>query len=209
MKLFRAGFAVLFTIIFSSIVYSQTLGTSTPIPEGTCNAGVATTDILCADALTHALVINNNNAGAQNIPQNFYVPTTYTNATTTFSNITGLVWPVVNGRNYHAICKITWQGSATTAGPKYQFVGPTGFTAIAASMLSVTSAAVFQTKSVTTYSSALANTTTVDATTNFTDILDFTLLNAGTTASGVVNLMAAANGVGTLTIQPGSACIVQ
>lgn len=208
MKFLRAVVATALFLIPINL-YGQTLGTSTPIPEGTCNAGVATTDILCADALTHALVINNNNGGALNIPQTFYVTAQYTNATTSFTNLTGLVWPVVSGRSYHASCRITWQASQSTAAPKYQFVGPTGFTSMLASMWSVTSAAVFQTKVVTTYSSALANTTNVDALSNFTDIIDFMLINSGTPAAGVVNVQAAANGTGTLTVQAGSNCVVQ
>lgn len=43
--------------------------------------------------------------------------------------------------------------------------------------------------------------------TNFTDTLDIQV-NNGTT-QGTVQLQAAANGAGTLTIQPGASCIVQ
>lgn len=136
-----------------------------------------------------------------------YVTTTYTNATTTFSNVTGLSFPVAASTNYHAVCRITWQGSATTTGPKYQWTGPASPTAVAASINSIVTASTFTTASAVAFSSAMANAGTITATTNFTDIVDLGLIN-GTTA-GTLQLQAAANGVGTLTIQPGSWCSVQ
>jgi hypothetical protein len=54
------------------------------------------------------------------------------------------------------------------------------------------------------FSSSMADTGTVTATTNFNAVITLGLVN-GTTGGAVV-LQAAANGAGTLTIQPGSSC---
>lgn len=131
----------------------------------------------------------------------------YTNATTTFSNVTGLALPIAASQNYHVTCRITWQGTAATTGPKYQFTGPASPTAVAAGMLSVVTATTFITASATAFSSAMANSGTVTTATNFTDVVDVSVINGAN--AGTVQLQAAANGAGTLTIQPGSYCMEQ
>lgn len=135
-----------------------------------------------------------------------YSTGSYTNATTTFSNVTGLSFPVSASDNYHITCRITWQGSANTAGPKYQFTGPAAPTAVAAGMNSVVTATTVIAASAVAFSSAMANTGTVTATTNFTDTVDAGVINGAN--AGTVQLQAAANGAGTLTIQNGSYCVV-
>lgn len=137
----------------------------------------------------------------------FLTGSAYTNATTTFSNVTGLAFPVAASTNYHAICRITWQGSAGTTGPKYQFTGPASPTAVAVGMNSIVTATTVITASATAFSSAVANSGTVTTATNFTDTVDVSVLNG--VNAGTVQLQAAANGAGTLTIQPGSYCTVQ
>jgi hypothetical protein len=202
--------SILFVILIPLYLSAQTLGTSTQIPEGTCVASVAGTDTLCANASDHTLTVSNN-AGAQiGIPQTFYTTTTYTNATTSFTNVPGLAFPTSVSRNYHAICHITWQGSTPTAGPKYQFVGPTAFTAMTVSLMSPTNITTFVTQTATSYSTALANTPAIYSLVNWTDIIEFSVLNSAQPSSaGIVQLMAAANGAGTLTIQSASTCTVQ
>lgn len=128
----------------------------------------------------------------------------YTNATTTFSNVTGLALPIAASQNYHLICRITWQGSAGTTGPKYQFTGPASPTAVVASMWSNVTVSTYLTSVVTAFSTPLANSGTVTTATNFTDLLDVEVVNG--VNAGTVQLQAAANGAGTLTIQPGSVC---
>jgi hypothetical protein len=142
-----------------------------------------------------------------NAPLTVYVASAYTNATTTFSNVTGLSFYAQPHRNYQATCAITWQGSASTTGPKYEFTGPSSPTAVAVGMRSaVTSTSVLQASAV-AFSSGVANSGTITATTNFTDTVTLGVVNGAN--GGVIQLLGAANGTGTLTIQPGSYCVVQ
>ena len=142
--------------------------------------------------------------GLAQFPQ---VTSAYTNATTTFSSVLPLYFFANAGGNYRFVCRITWQGSATTSGPKYQFTGPASPTSVAVGMNSVVTATTTIAASATAFSTAVANTGTITATTNFTDVVDVGLVNGST--AGLVQLQAAANGSGTLTIQPGSYCILQ
>lgn len=150
----------------------------------------------------------------QNAPLTVAVTSAYTNATTTFSNVVGATantgslsfWAQPN-RTYHAYCAITWQGSATTTGPKYQFTGPASPTAVALGVFSNITSATYFSASATAFSSAIANTGTVTATTNFTDRVDLLVVNGAN--AGTVQLQMAANGAGTLTVQPGSYCTIQ
>ncbi len=135
-----------------------------------------------------------------------YSTGSYTNATTTFSNVTGLSIPVGASDNYEITCRIVWQASANTAGPKYQFTGPSAPTAVAAGMNSVVTATTVIAASATAFSSVMANTGTVTTTTNFADTVSVGVING--TNAGTVQLQAAANGAGTLTIQNGSYCTV-
>lgn len=128
----------------------------------------------------------------------------YTNATTTFSNVTGLAFPIAANQNYHVVCKITWQGSAGTTGPKYQFTGPAAPTAVNVSMWSNVTTSTYLTSVVTALSTPVANSGTITTATNFTDTLDIVDING--VNGGTLQLQAAANGAGTLTIQPGSTC---
>ncbi len=150
-----------------------------------------------------SLVVTLNGTGLVVAP---YVTTAYTNATTTFSNVSSLSFPVAASQSLHAMCRVTWQGSAGTTGPKYQFTGPASPTSVAIGMNSIVTATTVIAASATALSTAVANTGTVTTATNFTDTVDIGLIN-GTTA-GTVQLQAAANGAGTLTIQPGSYCTV-
>lgn len=160
-----------------------------------------------AGAAANVGLFANTPASLQTTPLNVYSTGSYTNATTTFSNVTGLSFSVAASTNYRAICRITWQGSAATSGPKYQFTGPAAPTAVAIGMNSVVTATTVIEASATAFSSAVANTGTITTATNFTDTVDLGLVN-GTTA-GTVQLQAAANGAGTLTIANGSYCAVQ
>jgi hypothetical protein len=133
----------------------------------------------------------------------------YTNATTTFSNVTGssgqtFAFNVNASETLNVTCHIFWQGSAGTTGPKFQWTGPAAPTAVAAFMHSPVTTSTYLDASATAFSSSMPNTGTVTAATNFDAVLTLGVVN-GTTA-GAVTLQAAANGVGTLTIQPGSYC---
>jgi hypothetical protein len=131
----------------------------------------------------------------------------YTNATTGFTSITPFAFPIAASQTQHLMCTITWQGSAGTTGPKYQWTGPGSPTAVLFSTWSnVTVSTYLTAATVVAFSTPFANTGTVTAATNFTDTIHLIVVN-GTTA-GTLQLQAAANGVGTLTIQPGSSCVV-
>lgn len=147
--------------------------------------------------------------GPQSVPFSQYVVgAAYTNATTTFSNVTGLTNMPVQAKTSAKIhCDIYWQSSTTTAGPKYQFTGPASPTSVISQATSMDTTATFLQSVVTAFSTPMANTTAVTATTNFHDTVDLSLING--VNAGVVTLQAAANGAGTLTIQPGSVCTQQ
>lgn len=145
--------------------------------------------------------------GFSNPPYSSYLATTYTNATTTFSNVTGLALPIAASQSYHLTCRITWQGSAGTTGPKYQFTGPGSPTAVVVGMNSVVTATTVIEASAVAFSSAVANSGTITTATNFTDTIDLGVVNGAN--AGTVQLQAAANGAGTLTIQPASYCFAQ
>lgn len=177
--------------------------TSIPVP-GPIGATTPNTGAFTTLSVT---TINDGQFAGQNAPKSAYVTSAYTNATTTFSNVTALSFAVGATTNYHATCRITWQGSAGTTGPKYQFTGPAAPTAVAVGMNSVVTATTVIAASAVAFSSAVANTGTVTAATNFTDTIDIGVVNGAN--AGTVQLQAAANGVGTLTIQPGSYCSIQ
>lgn len=138
--------------------------------------------------------------------------TAYTNATTTFSSVVGgagqtLQFSVEANTNYVGYCYILWQGSAATTGPKFQFTGPASPTAVSISMDSAVTATSLIYASATAFSSAVANSGTVTTATNLPAHIQFSVLNGAN--AGTVVLQAAANGAGTLTIQPGSYCAMQ
>src|SRR5439155_25314640 len=45
-----------------------------------------------------------------------------------------MAWPVAANTDYTLTCKVYFQGSATTAGPKFQVTGPASPTAVALSV---------------------------------------------------------------------------
>lgn len=136
--------------------------------------------------------------------------TAYTNATTTFSNVVGGSGPTMQfnvgkNANYSFTCNIVWSASVATAGPKFQFTGPSSPTAVQYYVFQAVTATTEGTAAATAFSTSLnASGTTVVATTNEPAIVDLGLLNGAN--GGTVTLQAAAQGAGTLTIQPGSYC---
>lgn len=137
-------------------------------------------------------------------PQTAYTTTSYTNATTSFTSVPNLAFPVDAGKNYAITCRILWQGSAATTGPKYQFTGPTSPTAVVANALSAVTATTVTQASATAFATSMANAGTVTTATNFMDEVRIFVLNGANV--GTVQLQAAANGAGTLTIATGSSC---
>lgn len=136
-----------------------------------------------------------------------YTAADYTNATTTFSNVTGISFAVDASKNYIGRCYILWSGSAGTTGPKFQLTGPATPTAVIGSLESAVTATTSIFASVTAFSSAMANTGTVTAATNLPAFITFSVMNG--TNAGTIQLQAAANGTGTLTIRKGSNCALE
>lgn len=133
----------------------------------------------------------------------------YTNATTGFTTVVGgsgetLQSTVAANARFSATCQIMWQGSAATAGPQFQWTGPAAPTAVAASLTSPVTSTTFVQAPATAFSSAMADAGAVSPTTNFVAIVTLGLINGAN--AGTVTLQAAASGIGTLTIQPGSYC---
>jgi hypothetical protein len=180
------------------------------LTEGACPAGTGSSDLVCADSADHLLHFNPNNAGNQQVPITSSFSSNYTNATTTFSTITNMSWTVAASRTYTLDCKLVYQVSATTAGPKFQLTGPASPTAVVLNAEGGTGAAAYadgSTSTQTTFSNALTTFGTSGATgTNF--VVNVSALIVNGVNAGTVALQAAANGAGTLTIIP-SFCRLQ
>jgi len=195
-------------LTLSNTTNQLVLGTTNTVTISSTAPGASRTITLPdPGAASQLITYSSAPASLQAPPLVVYSTGSYTNATTTFSNVTGLSFAVAASTNYHGICRITWQGSAGTTGPKYQFTGPAAPTAVAVGMNSVVTATTVIEAAAVAFSSAVANTGTITTATNFTDTVDVGVVNG--TNAGTVQLQAAANGAGTLTIQNGSYCTVQ
>jgi hypothetical protein len=137
----------------------------------------------------------------------------YTNATTSFTSVVGgsgqtLSFSVEASTNYYMTCSILWSASAATAGPKFQITGPSSPTAVQYSVLQAVTATTDGTAGAVAFSTSLnASGTTVVASTNEPASINMGLVNGST--AGTVTVQAAAQGTGTVTIQPGSYCTLQ
>lgn len=150
-------------------------------------------------------------ASLQNTPITLYATAGYTNATTTFSNVTGLGFAVAASQNYHATCYMTWSpGGATTVGPKYIWTGPASPTAItAAGILAKTvTAASYLSVAASSFATTLDDAVAVTASITQTDVLSIGVING--VNAGTVQLQAALHSAsGTYTLANGSHCVVQ
>lgn len=146
--------------------------------------------------------------GQQNFPANLFVSTSYTNATTTFSNVAGLSFPVAANHSYTMSCQVVFQGSATTAGPKFEVTGPSSPTTVLFAVDGGTGAAAYADAAAAAFSSSISAFGTLGASaTNYVAHLNLSVINGSN--AGTVQVQAAANGTGTLTIAAGSYCIEQ
>lgn len=189
----------------------QTMGTAA-LPWSSLFFGSAATNNvkLTAGTLAAGLTINVPDYGVatQQFPGTvFLTGSAYTNATTGLTNVTGLLFPVAANTNYTATCKLTWQGSAGTTGPKWTFTGPAAPTAVNIGAVSAVTATTFTQGVSTAFGTSVNNAGTITTATNFTDTVTLQLINGAN--AGTVQLQAAANGAGTLTVQPGSWCLAQ
>lgn len=181
-------------------------GTELPAPQAgvfggvkssTAGAGQYVNGIDTTGAVTY---------GTSGLSNPVVLSATYTNATTTFSDVTGMSWPILANTNYALTCQFMWQGSAGTAGPKFQLTGPASPTN---TMLTLTSAVtatttIYAANGGAAFSTPIANTGTVTSTTNFPAMLNAGIING--VNAGTLKVQSASNGVGTLTHQAGSFC---
>lgn len=139
--------------------------------------------------------------------------TAYTNATTGFTSVVGssgqtLSFSVEASTAYVMDCTLIYQSSVSTAGPKFQMTGPASPTSVAIAVSGATNTTAIGDGVVVAFSTPITSLGTAGATaTNFPVTVTMGL-NNGTNA-GTVTVQAAANGTGTLTIQPGSYCTLQ
>ena len=147
--------------------------------------------------------------GQQHYPNNLFITTAYTNATTTFSNVPGISFPAAANHSYTLSCQLVFQGSAATAGPKFQVTGPSSPTSVSLAVDGGTAAAAYADAAATAFASPVTalGSGTLAIATNLVAHVNLGVINGAN--AGTVTLQAAANGVGTLTIQPGSFCIQQ
>lgn len=150
-------------------------------------------------------------ASIQATPQTLYASAGYTNATTTFSNITGLSFAVAASTNYHATCYLTWSpGGATTVGPKYIWTGPASPTAVTATgiLAKTVTTASYLSVAVASFATTLDDAVAVTASITQTDVVSIGVING--VNSGTVQLQAALHSAsGTYTLANGSYCSVQ
>lgn len=150
-------------------------------------------------------------ATVQAPPLTVYASAGYTNATTTFSNVTGLVFSVAANTSYHAVCYLTWNpGGATTVGPKYIWTGPASPTAVtAAGILAKTvTTASYLSVAAASFATTLDDAVAVTASITQTDVLSIGVVNGAN--AGTVQLQAALHSAsGTYTLSQGSYCTVQ
>ena len=204
--------------LFPSVAGGTDLG-SISLPFGNLWIGTAATNNFkvqpSATGGPRAIVIPDFGAFGlltQQFPATVVLHTAYTNATTTFSTLGDgsrtVSFPVAASVDYTLSCKILYQGSATTAGPKVQLTGPASPTAVNLMVEGGTNATAYADAGAAAFSSAVTAFGTLGAaTTNFVLHIEGGIAN-GTTA-GTVALQLAANGSGTLTVQPGSYCRIQ
>lgn len=131
---------------------------------------------------------------------------TYTNATTTASNITGLSFAVAASTNYTMTCDLFYQGSATTAGLDATITGPSTPTSVFYSYQASDTLTGIQDSVASAFGAKLVDGT-ITATTNFSSRVAMGLRNG--TNSGTVQVQGSATGAGTVTVQAGSFCRLQ
>lgn len=156
-------------------------------------ATVGTNSGLCR--ATGANVWQANGPGAPAV----FSSTSYTNATTTASNITGLAIPVVANTSYAIECNFWYQASVATAGLDITVTGPAApaqvsifyqeYSATTPTFAALGSAA---------FGSKMVGAASVTATTTLPAHLLITLLNGAN--AGTVQVQGSATGVGTVTL---------
>jgi hypothetical protein len=133
-----------------------------------------------------------------------WVSSTYTNATTSPTNISGLSHAINAFQSLTATCAIQWQASANTAGPDYQITGPSGPTAVSLTVNGSVTASTSNRAAANALATPVTNAGTVSTGTDMPDLITIGVINGAT--AGTIQLKANADGTGTLTIEAGSHC---
>lgn len=143
------------------------------------------------------------------MPQTAFLASDYTNATTTMSNVTGLTFTPEASTSYHMHCNLIWSTGTATGGPKYTITGPAASTHLVYQMVSaITAITTASAATDTSFGTALNPVGTVVTTgSDEFSTLDMDLINGANTTA--IQVQAAAQGAGTLTIKAGSACQLQ
>jgi hypothetical protein len=210
-----SAMAQVFTALTLTNTTNQlTLGASahTTVISATAPAAASQTVTLPDPGAAANLVMAANvPASLQTAPQTVYAAAGYTNATTTFSNITGLSFAVAANTSYHAVCYLTWNpGGATTVGPKYIWTGPASPTAVTAGGILSKTVTTNSNLSVAaaSFATTLDDAVAVTASITQTDTLTLGLVNGAN--AGTVQLQAALHSAsGTYTLSQGSYCSIQ
>lgn len=136
----------------------------------------------------------------------------YTNATNSFTNVTGLSFAVAANKNYSGVCYLTWQNTGATGDVQWKFTGPAAATSWRQAIVHNTSNAatgVFAHANVTTIGTAYdPNATLAAMATDYTDIIAFDLQNGAN--AGTIQLQAADHtNTQTIQVEVGSFCTYQ
>lgn len=131
----------------------------------------------------------------------------YTNATTTASNVTGLSFSVEASTNYAMTCHLYFSASATTAGINAEITGPSSPTTVSYVLHQPLTSTTYTDSPSSAFSTKIGVTTSTTASTVFDATLTMGLQNGSN--AGTVQVQLAAAGTGTLTLENGSFCQMQ
>ena len=134
-----------------------------------------------------------------------YYSTTYSNATTTPSNIGGLAIPVAASTSYGIECSLFYQGSATTAGLDVTVTGPTSPTFVLSEYLEYSPSTV-NISNANAFSTKMTGAATLGGTSYYVAKFSIGLANGST--AGTVQIQGSATGTGTVTVYQNSFCTV-
>lgn len=137
-----------------------------------------------------------------------YLVSNYTNATTIFTNVPGLSFPVAANTNYKVRCDLDYlTNNTTTGGLQIQWTGPASPTAVTYDAAIYNTPANVNSNVTQVFSGALSGGIPNSTTSAFIATTTMTLRNG--VNAGTIQLQAAATGVGTITIIPGSCSLQQ
>lgn len=203
-KIIRLTLALLLIACSSFPALAQTASTGAGSPSGACVSGS-----IYSDSTTGLLWTCK--VGWQ-LPTKLTLTSTYTNTTTSMTDVPGLSFPVVANTQYGLICFLTYQTSSSVTAAQFTFSGPVTPTALnysAVIQTNVGTSTAFYSPAVATtnFGAPLSTNGGNLATTNMSAIMYMGLISGST--AGTVQVRAAAQITGTITIQAGSFCAIQ